>query len=106
MKKDKFIRIRVTGNEKKKILKKAGQSGKTLSEYVRCAVLDKNIVVMPGAREAVTELRRIGNNLNQLTALANMGRIQIVSLNDMAEEVGKVWQSLNSDVARETPQAL
>ncbi|OQB11327.1 MAG: hypothetical protein BWY15_02471 [Firmicutes bacterium ADurb.Bin193] len=106
MKKDEFIRIRVTENEKKKILKKAEQCGKTLSEYVRYAALDKSIVVMPGAWEAVAELRRIGNNLNQITVLANMGLIKTVHLNTLAEEVGKVWQSLSSDAARETPQAL
>jgi hypothetical protein len=42
------------------------------------------------------QLRRIGNNLNQLTRAVNAGIVSAVDLTETKEEVEKLWQSLNS----------
>ena len=41
------------------------------------------------------ELKRIGNNLNQLTRLCNEGKINAIVLEDLKSEVSKIWQLLN-----------
>ena len=41
------------------------------------------------------ELKRIGNNLNQLTRLCNEGKINAIGLEDLKSEVSKIWQLLN-----------
>ena len=75
MKKDKIITIRVNENEKKKLIEKSKIAKLSLSKYLIKQGLDKEIVIVDGLNEVVAELRRIGNNINQLTYLANSGRI-------------------------------
>ena len=43
----------------------------------------------------ITELRRIGNNINQLTKLANSRVITCADLRSTKKELEKIWQSLN-----------
>ena len=42
----------------------------TESEFVRMAAMGKEVTVIEGVNELLTELRRQGNNLNQLTVMA------------------------------------
>ena len=67
----------------------------SLSEYLIEQGLDKGIVIVDGLNEVVSELRRIGNNINQLTYLANSGRIYTVDLSEVKQEIGKVWNVIN-----------
>ena len=52
-------------------------------------------MVINALPEMITELRRIGNNINQLTRLANSGIITCVELDNAKKELQKIWQSLN-----------
>lgn len=67
----------------------------SLSEYLIEQGLDKDIVIVDGLNEVVAELRRIGNNINQLTYLANSGRIYTVDFSEVKQEIGKVWNVIN-----------
>ena len=67
-----------------------------ISDFVRDCVLKKDIVIVKGFDEFSNELRRIGNNLNQLTRAVNSGYVRAVDLTETNEEVEKLWQSLNS----------
>lgn len=67
----------------------------SLSEYLIKQGLDKDIVIVDGLNEVVTELRIIGNNINQLTYLANSGYLNVKSLDEVKIELGKVWRELN-----------
>ena len=78
MKKDKIITIRVNEKENKKLIEKSKIAKLSLSEYLIEQGLDKDIVIVDGLNEVISELRRIGNNINQLTYLANSGRIYTV----------------------------
>lgn len=95
MKKDKIITIRVNEKEKKKLIERSEVAKLSLSEYLIEQGLDKGIVIVDGLNEVVVELRRIGNNINQLTYLANSGRIYIVDLSEVKQEIGKVWSVIN-----------
>ena len=95
MKKDKIITIRVNEKEKKKLIEKSKIAKLSLSEYLIKQGLDKEIVIVDGLNEVVSELRRIGNNINQLTYLANSGRIYTVDLSEVKQEIGKVWNAIN-----------
>lgn len=57
--------------------------------------LDKEIVIVDGLNEVVSELRSIGNNINQLTYLANSRRIYTVDLSEVKQEIGKVWNVIS-----------
>ena len=90
------MKFRVTAEEERRIREKALSSYRLPSMYLRDCALGKEIVVFPHGDEIAEELRRIGNNLNQLTRSANAGIIQVIDLSHMKEEVKQVWQSLNS----------
>ncbi len=95
-----ILTFRVTPEEKKRIEIKAYSSYRLVSMYIRDCALGKEIIVIDGVKELTTELRRIGNNLNQITKAVNSG-VYAVDLTETKKEVQKVWQSLNS-----LPQAV
>ena len=96
MKKDKIITIRVSEKEKKKLIEKSEVAKLSLSEYLIEQGLDKDIVIVDGLNEVVTELRKIGNNINQLTYLTNSGRIYTVDLSEVKQKVENVWRKINN----------
>lgn len=95
MKKTDRIEIRVTPEEKMKIALKSKQVNQNISEYLIKSAISNEIVVINDLPEMVTELRRIGNNINQLTRLANSRIITCVELDSTKKELQKIWQSLN-----------
>ena len=66
------------------------------SEYIRKCVLDKKITVIPGIRELILELKRIGNNLNQLTHKVNLGDVTVLgdNLKEIEDDLSMVWKGL------------
>ena len=96
MKKDKVITIRVTKQEKERLIKKSQKAEMTLSEYLIEQGLDKDIIILDGINEFVYELRIIGNNINQLTRLANSGKINVVYLDRFKQDLKRIWIALNS----------
>lgn len=91
-----ILSCRVTPEQKEEIEYKALSSYRTVSMYLRDCALDKKIIVIKGADEVATELRKIGNNLNQIAREVNSGYLYEVNLAETREELKKVWQSLNS----------
>lgn len=100
MAKNQFIRARVAPWEKYVISENARKARMTESEFVRRAALEKNVVVINGAEELITELRRQGNNLNQLTMLARQQRIELVNFQPFMEVYQNTWRVLNSLLSR------
>lgn len=70
------------------------------SDYVTRCCLGRQVVVVDGLKEVLTQLKAIGNNLNRLTTLANMGRLQIVRLDDVAQALGDISRTLHEIVER------
>ena len=78
--------IRISEVDLQKIHHKAQQAKMSLTDYVTCCCLGKQITVIEGLDEVVRQQKAIGRNLNQLTTLANMGRISSVYLKDVTEQ--------------------
>ena len=95
LKKDNVIVIRVTKQEKERLIKKSQKAELTLSEYLIEQGLERNIVVVEDVKNFVHELRKIGNNINQLTHLANSGVIKVVYLDGFKLDLKKIWEELN-----------
>ena len=95
MKKSDRIEIRVTPEEKMKIALKSKQANQNISEYLIKSAINNEIVVINALPEMITELRRIGNNINQLTRLANStGSIYEDKLNHEFLELEKLRNSI------------
>ena len=94
--KTEIISTRVTPEQREIIEGKAYSSYRTPSMYLRDCALDKKIIVVKGVDDIANELRKIGNNLNQLTRAVNSGYCYEVDLRETREEVARLWQSLNT----------
>ena len=72
----KQIVIRVSEEELAQIKKKVEQSGKSQQQYIIEALTQKQVINTDGIKEIYPELKRQGNNLNQIAAFFNSGGIQ------------------------------
>ena len=91
-----IISFRVTPEEKKWIEDRSYGHYQLISNFVRDCVFKKEMIIITGANDVATELRRIGNNINQLTRAVNAGFVSQINLTDTRKELEKIWQSLNS----------
>ena len=80
-----------------KIHRKAEQAKLSVTDYVTRCCLGKQITVVEGLDEVARQQKAIGRNLNQLTTLANMGRIRTVHLEELTRQYGQV-SGLLSDI--------
>ena len=92
--------IRISEENLQKIHRKADQAKLSLTDYVTRCCLGKQITVIEGLDEVVRQQKAIGRNLNQLTTLANMGRINSVYLKDISEEYAQVSNLLSNILIR------
>lgn len=91
-----IISFRVTPEEKKWIEDRSYGHYQLISDFVRDCVFKKDIVIINGLDEFSAQLRRIGNNVNQLARAVNAGFVSQINLTETRKELEKVWQSLNS----------
>lgn len=94
MKKDATFSIRIASEDLAAIKQNAKQARMSQGEYVTRCCLGRQIVVMDGLKEVLQQQRAIGNNLNRLTVLANMGRITAVDLERTARELADISAAL------------
>lgn len=102
MPKDKKINIRLTEKEKSIIEAKAKKLNMTITKFIISSCLKDKIVIVNGLDKVDTELRRIGNNINQLTRLANEKIITVIDLKELRMEVNNIWQLLKQLVQKQT----
>jgi len=91
------VKIYLSDDELKTLKKKIDKSELSQSDFIRDTLLEKRIVVFKDTQVFITELKRIGNNINQLTRAVNMGQINCENeVEVLSREVNKLWQSLKS----------
>ena len=100
MSKTEYIHVRVAPWEKYYITTQAQKAGMNVSDYVRHTALLKDVIETGPIREMMTELRRQGNNLNQLVVMARQGRILLVDFKPFLEVYRDTWQALSSLLSR------
>ena len=90
MRKNKQFSIRISEQDLETIRRKAAQAHMTQSDYVTSCCLGKRIVILDGLKEVLRQQKAIGNNLNQLAVLANMGKVQFANLDTAAQAFAKI----------------
>ena len=93
-KKTEIITARMTPADKNRIKRLAKKAGMTVTYYIVTCALGKEIVRVEGLDEILTELKAQGRNLNQLTTLANMGRLQLLRGADLIDCYTDLCQKL------------
>ena len=97
--KNKKLSIRISDADWQQFHEKADQANMTLTEYITDCCLGKQIVVIDGLDEVIRQQKAIGRNLNQLTTLANMGKVKTVYLQELTDAYAQVG-SLLSDILK------
>ena len=97
--KNKRITLRVSDVDWQKLHDKADAARMTLTDYLTACGLQKEIVIIDGLGEVIRQQKGIGRNLNQLTTLANMGKVKTVYLQELADAYAQV-SSLLSDILK------
>ena len=90
MRKNKQFSIRIAAQDLETIRRKAAQAHMSQSDYVTACCLGKRIVILDGLKEVLRQQKAIGNNLNQLAVLANMGKVQFANLDTAVQEFAKI----------------
>ena len=93
-KKTEIITLRVTPKTKDRIRAKAQELDLTVTDYLCLCGLGKRIVRVDGLDQVLSELKAQGRNFNQLTTLANMGKITVVYGDRLAEGYAQVSEQL------------
>ena len=93
-KKTEIITLRVTPQTNERIRAQAQELSLTVTDYLCLCGLGKKIVRVEGLDKVLSELKAQGRNLNQLTTLANMGKVTVVYGDRLAEGYAQVNEQL------------
>ena len=77
-KKTEIVTARMTPKVKAQLQQRARDANMTLTDYLCICGLGQEIIRVEGLDDLLSELKAQGRNLNQLTTLANMGRITVL----------------------------
>ena len=92
--KDRKLSIRISEEDLQVLHHKAGKANLSITDYVTKACLGKQIFVINGLDEVIYQQKAIGKNLNQLTTLCNMGKVNCIHLQSFTDEYVKLNQTL------------
>jgi len=76
------------------IQNRAERARLSMTAFVTSAALGRPIVVIDGLNRFLSELKAIGKNLNQLTVLSNMGKLDAVDLGSVKARLGAVFDAV------------
>ena len=91
-----ILKVRLIPAESALLKEQSARTGRTQSDIIRSAWKKLKIIELPPAdfAETVIQLRRIGNNLNQLTRAANAGEVNIPEIKSVLSEIVAVDRKL------------
>lgn len=93
-KRNKTLSIRLTKKEQMLIYKKAEKAKMSVTDFVIALSIDKQINIVKDLKPMLTEMKAYGRNLNQLTTLANMGKVSEVNLTEAVELLQKNYDGI------------
>ena len=96
MKKDIKFSTRMASADREKIKALAAKVHMSMSDYVTACCLGKRIVVIDKQKKLLRQLKGIGSNINRLTILANVGKVQVIGLEKAAGGLSEVSVALRS----------
>ena len=85
-KKTAIVTARMTPKVKAQLQQRAQDANMTLTDYLCICALGKEIVRVEGLDGVLSELKAQGRNLNQLTTLANMGRLTVLRSDELIDK--------------------
>ena len=104
-KENKQIKFRVSDQEHHRLETMAAQTGKTIPAFCKETAMGTKIkspkIDHDGAIKIMSELRRIGTNVNQITKhLNSFENVDQIEIDEVQKELTKLWQLLNSEIQK------
>lgn len=93
--KTEIVTLRMTPYTKQKIKELAEKAHMTVTNYLCICALGKEIVRVDGLDTVLSELKAQGRNLNQLTTLANMGKLKILRGDDLMDGYARLCEEVS-----------
>ena len=93
--KTEIVTLRMTPQTKQKIQELAAEAHMTVTDYLCICGLGKEIVQVDGLDQILSELKSQGRNLNQLTTLANMGKLKILRGDDLINGYTRLYEQVS-----------
>jgi len=94
-KKTEIVTARMTPKVKEQLQQRARDANMTLTEYLTICGLGQKIVRLEGLDDVLSELKAQGRNLNQLTTLANMGKITVLRSDELIDRYSDMCAALS-----------
>ena len=88
------LTIRLTAAEKETIVKNAARARMSLTDYILAASQATEIHVAEDTRPLIAELKRIGNNLNQISLKINAGAFTSYNFREVIEMQKAIYEEL------------
>ncbi len=89
---DMTLTIRLTDSEKKKIVAKSRKVKMSITDFI-IACADNAIIKTPeDLRPVVSQLKRIGNNINQIAIKVNSGAVYSVNFDEVIGMQNKIYE--------------
>ena len=89
--KDKNYAFRISQKDLDTIKHRAKKAKMTVTDYITKSALGKEIVMIDGLPEIISQLKKIGNNLNQLTMLSHQGKINTINFFETEKMLSDVY---------------
>lgn len=99
-KKDTTFSIRISTENLETIKQNAKKARMSQSDYVTACCLGKQVVIIDGLKEVLKELKSVGKNLNQLVALAHMGRVTVIDLESVLQVFAELREAVRMILER------
>ena len=93
-KRNQTLTVRLTAAEKDAIVRNAAKARMSLTDYIIASSLLKEIHVAEDTRPLISELKRIGNNLNQISMKINAGAFQSYNFQEIIDLQRSIYEEL------------
>ena len=88
------LTVRLTAAEKDAITRNAAKARMSLTDYIVASSLLTEIHVAEDTRPLLTELKRIGNNLNQISTKINAGAFTSYNFQEVIDLQKAIYEEL------------
>lgn len=93
-KRDKMLTVRLTSAEKDMIATRASKAKMSLTDFLVAVSLQTPIHIAENVKPVLVELKRIGNNVNQITTKVNSGAVYANGLQEVADELHGIYEQV------------
>ena len=97
MNRNTIIKFRATEEEASEIRRKAAAAGMTVSRFLRTAAMNSQVVLYNTADVfgLRSDLRRIGNNINQIAMVMNSNKsVYLSNVSDLRKQLNEMSRSI------------